>query len=75
MTGATLTVTSKPQNAAAGVDSRKSKVEAISIKQTIDAASPVRFTIAAGDVDGDGMLDVMMTVKGQGVPTPPPAKN
>jgi hypothetical protein len=38
----------------------------LNIMKTTDKSSPMTFSIAAGDVDGDGMVDVTMAVKGQG---------
>lgn len=47
----------------------------ITIRKEVDAASPkfISISIASGDVDGDGTVDVMMAVKTQGASIP--AKN
>jgi Type VI secretion system effector, Hcp len=73
--GTSVLITSKPQNAATNTTSGKRQHQPITITKEIDKASPLSFTIAAGDVDEDGMLDVMMAVKTQGASNPPPAKN
>ena len=73
--GASVTITSKPRDAATGMPSGKRSHQPIKITKEIDKSSPLNFTLAAGDVDEDGMLDVMMAVKGQGASLPPPAKN
>ncbi len=76
MTGASVTVTSKPKDAATGLASGQRMHEPIRITKEIDKSSPLNFTIAPGDVDGDGMLDVMMVVQHSGgAPNAPAQKN
>ncbi len=80
MTGSSITITSKPQNAStSGMVSGKRVHQPISITKQIDKSSPLNFTIAPADVDEDGMLDVMVMLQHPGVkpniPVPPAPKN
>jgi hypothetical protein len=72
MTGSSVIITSKPKAAPSGLASGQRMHEPIRITKEIDKSSPLNFTIAPGDVDGDGMLDVMMVVKPQGASLLPP---
>jgi hypothetical protein len=76
MAHTSVTIASKPHDAMMGATSGKRTHEPMAIKKDLNAAAPLVFTIAPEDVDGDGMLDVTMTIK-QGaaadantVPTP-----
>lgn len=67
MDGASVTMTSKP-NASVSTASGNRTHKPFTIPKSVDKATPIMFTINAGDVDADGMIDVMMAVKGQGMP-------
>ncbi len=82
----TITMTTKPNNSLttnsaqadpnSGASVGRRRHDPITIRKEIDAASPKFFSvsIAAGDVDADGMVDLMMAVKTQGA-GPVPTKN
>jgi len=70
MSGATLNVTSKPRDAATGIATGKRMHQPMIVKKVIDNASPILFSVAAADVDNDGMLDVMLSLTGQVPGTP-----
>ncbi|HEY3875235.1 MAG TPA: type VI secretion system tube protein Hcp, partial [Candidatus Kapabacteria bacterium] len=62
-----LTITSKPQNTDAAMPVGKQRMhKPISITKEIDKASPLFFSVAAGDVDGDGMVDVVLACRKAG---------
>jgi hypothetical protein len=67
MANTSVTITSKPHDGIMGATSGKRMHQPMAIKKDLNAAAPLVFTIAPEDVDGDGMLDVTMTIK-QGAP-------
>jgi hypothetical protein len=79
MTGSSVTITSKPKDAATAVASGKRMHEPIRIVKEIDKSTPLNFVVAPEDVDGDGMLSMTMSVRQQGVlpneSAPPVQKN
>jgi hypothetical protein len=82
LTGSSITITSKPQSAETASIASGNQTQPhqpISITKQIDKVSPLNFTITPGDVDADGMLDVMVMLQHSGVkpnvPVPPAPKN
>jgi hypothetical protein len=73
-TGSSVVITSQPKDAGTAMPSGKQTHEPIRIVKEIDKSTQLNFIIAPEDVDGDGMLNVTMTVKPEGgtLLLPPP---
>ncbi len=78
----TITMTTKPDNsvqatANSGVAGGQRMHQPITITKEVDASSPkiMNFSLAAGDVNGDGTVELRMAIKEQGMPKPSAPKN